>query len=332
MQKLILTSVVVGFHGFFILLGLSFGYGVEKFNESMEQPIAFSHYKHVTKAGLQCTDCHTKAATTTRAGIPPIEKCMSCHETIKTDSPEIQKLHAYAGKQLFDIEIAEHEEKLDKGELSSIEAIFAQNMHMLPASAGIETQSKGNKWKITNTGQDNKAYEVTRSEDDDDNEILEVRGVKNTIPWKRVYWLPDHVYFSHKRHITNKKSRYFLFDSEDKDSSGAEHTKYLNNLTMSVDLIKTFQENKHSLSDDVKVEAKGNNEWWVTDSAKDQPYSIVAKNHKLKVSKVGLDCTECHGKVQYMDIPRKIPTLRMGWCVQCHSKKKASLDCVICHK
>ncbi|WP_372365912.1 cytochrome c3 family protein [Candidatus Uabimicrobium sp. HlEnr_7] len=327
MPKLILTSVVVGFHGFFIILGIAYGYGVNKHVESLEQPIAFSHHKHVKKAGLQCTDCHTKAATTTRAGIPPMEKCMECHATIKTDSPEIQKLHAYYGKQLFEVDAKNHSEELKEGKLSKLEKVFAENKHILPVNAMLQTQTKDSKWKITDTGQEGKEYEVTESEG-----MLEIRGVKKAIPWKRVYWLPDHVYFSHKRHITNKISRYFLFNTSATDSSGVEQTKYLESLAISEDLKTAFQENKMQISEDARVEAQDKDEWWIIDPAKDQPYSITKEGKHIKVSKVGLDCTECHGKVEYMDIPRKLPSLRMGWCVQCHTKKGASLDCVTCHK
>lgn len=324
---MILTSVVVGFHGFFVLLGLAYGYGVNKYQESRQQPIAFSHYKHVKKAGLQCTNCHTKTATTTRAGIPPMEKCMECHESIKTDSPEIQKLHAYYGKSLFDIEGEAYISKLDEGKLDSVKEVFAENLHMLPATAALSVENTGSKWRITDTGQENKTYEVVENEG-----LLEVRGVKNSIPWNRMYWLPDHVYFSHKRHIKNTISRYPLFRTNSTDQSGLDYSEYLNELSLSPDLKDAFNKNGFGLSEESKVEVKSENEWWITDPAKDQPYSLTKHDGELKVSKVGLDCTECHGLVQYMDIPRKIPSLRMGWCVQCHKSKGASLDCVTCHK
>ncbi|BBM86999.1 cytochrome c3 family protein [Candidatus Uabimicrobium amorphum] len=327
MPKLILTSVIVGFHGFFVLLGIAYGYGVEKHAESLEQPIAFSHYKHVKKAGLQCNYCHTKAATTTRAGIPPIETCMECHNAIKTDSPEIQKIHAYYGKQLFEVDAEEHKKDLAEGKLTKLEKIFAQQNHILPVTAMLQTKSKDSKWKITDTGQEDKEYEVVENEG-----VLEVRGVKKPIPWKRVYWVPDHVYFSHKRHIKNEKSRYFLFNAPAQDEEGVEHTEYLNSLTISDALKSEFVNNKMPISDESKVVAKSDSEWWINDPDKDQPYSITKEGKHIKVSKVGLDCTECHGKVQYMGIPRKLPSLRMGWCVQCHTKKGASLDCVTCHK
>ena len=59
--------------------------------EVAPQPVPFSHRQHVA-AALACQDCHANAARKERAGLPDAEKCMLCHTTIKTDSPEVQKL------------------------------------------------------------------------------------------------------------------------------------------------------------------------------------------------------------------------------------------------
>jgi len=67
--------------------------------------------------------------------------------------------------------------------------------------------------------------------------------------WNKVYYLPDHVYFSHKRHI------------------------------------------------------RGN-----------------------------FECQECHGAVERADTMRQVRSLTMGWCVSCHNKHDAPVDCWICHK
>lgn len=55
------------------------------------QPVAFSHKKHAS-ADMACIDCHVDAAEKDQAGIPNVEQCMTCHEAIQTDSPEIKKL------------------------------------------------------------------------------------------------------------------------------------------------------------------------------------------------------------------------------------------------
>ncbi len=69
------------------------------------------------------------------------------------------------------------------------------------------------------------------------------------IPWEKVYSVPEHVYFSHKRHI-----------------------------------------------------------------------------------KAGLDCSNCHGELAAQARVRKVTTLKMGFCIDCHKARDASRDCYTCHK
>jgi len=88
---------------------------------SVEQPIAFSHQKHVGDMGLDCTICHLYAETGVRATIPNVHVCEMCHAAPLTDSPE--------------------------------EALLV--------------------------------------------EFIESR---EPIPWRKVYWTADHVFFSHRRH------------------------------------------------------------------------------------------------------------------------------------
>ncbi len=56
----------------------------------------------------------------------------------------------------------------------------------------------------------------------------------------------------------------------------------------------------------------------------------------------GLACQTCHGPVQEMHKVYLVPDrvwmngmpaqkLEMGWCVNCHEAKKASIDCLTCH-
>ena len=59
-----------------------------------QQPIPFSHKGH-TAAGVKCLDCHTIRKPGFAAGLPQEGTCMGCHASVKTDSPEIQKLAAF---------------------------------------------------------------------------------------------------------------------------------------------------------------------------------------------------------------------------------------------
>jgi hypothetical protein len=45
----------------------------------------------------------------------------------------------------------------------------------------------------------------------------------------------------------------------------------------------------------------------------------------------GLDCAECHGKVDGMDTAEQVAPLQMGWCVDCHINKGAPITCNTCH-
>lgn len=60
-----------------------------------EQPIAFSHDRHVTQNGMQCEYCHSVARKSIHAGVPETAVCMNCHQFVLKDSPEIKKVKAY---------------------------------------------------------------------------------------------------------------------------------------------------------------------------------------------------------------------------------------------
>jgi len=45
----------------------------------------------------------------------------------------------------------------------------------------------------------------------------------------------------------------------------------------------------------------------------------------------GIQCQQCHGDVQNMDRVVPVKEINMGFCVDCHTQRKASLDCVSCH-
>jgi hypothetical protein len=62
--------------------------------ETPVQPIAFPHQVHLQR-GLRCVNCHAGADRGPDAKIPGIGVCMTCHQTIATNKPEIQKLKAY---------------------------------------------------------------------------------------------------------------------------------------------------------------------------------------------------------------------------------------------
>ncbi len=58
------------------------------------QPVPFSHKHHVSGIGIDCRYCHTSVETSSFAGIPPTETCMSCHSQIWAESPMLEPVRA----------------------------------------------------------------------------------------------------------------------------------------------------------------------------------------------------------------------------------------------
>jgi hypothetical protein len=52
-----------------------------------EQPIQFSHERHVGGNGIDCRYCHTSVEESGFAGIPPTKTCMNCHAELFANSP-----------------------------------------------------------------------------------------------------------------------------------------------------------------------------------------------------------------------------------------------------
>ncbi len=134
------------------------------------QPIAFTHKVHLAN-GLQCVNCHVGVDEGPDARIPSVNFCMTCHQVIAKDKPEIKKVAAYRA----------------------------------------------------------------RGED---------------IPWQRVYGFEPsaHVKFNHAPHI-----------------------------------------------------------------------------------RAGVQCAACHGDMTTQTVAEQKVNLTMGYCIECHQQKKASVDCVTCH-
>ena len=61
-----------------------------------DQPIPFSHKKHVQVAKAACADCHAPAKSGASLSMPQASTCMLCHSAIATDKPDIQRLAAIA--------------------------------------------------------------------------------------------------------------------------------------------------------------------------------------------------------------------------------------------
>jgi hypothetical protein len=53
-------------------------------------------------------------------------------------------------------------------------------------------------------------------------------------------------------------------------------------------------------------------------------------NHKRHV-KGGVACHECHGQIPEMPKVERVSSMKMGWCLDCHRQRGASIDCATCH-
>lgn len=93
--KRLLSLAFIAYFAVFMLGVLALGWRWNKFRKPPDQPIAFSHRIHAGQLGLQCLFCHTDADKSYFAGIPSVQKCMSCHISVKTNSPEVQKIQKY---------------------------------------------------------------------------------------------------------------------------------------------------------------------------------------------------------------------------------------------
>lgn len=91
------VKVLLACAGFFLLLlfFLYLFYMPPAYRIGPAQPIAFSHHLHAGVKGVQCRFCHPYVDKSVFPGIPPVEKCLYCHNYIIANHPEIQKEHRY---------------------------------------------------------------------------------------------------------------------------------------------------------------------------------------------------------------------------------------------
>src|SRR6516225_11728698 len=68
-------------------------YATEAWN-ARQQPVQFSHKHHVSDDGIDCRYCHTSVETSSFAGIPATEICMSCHSQIWANAEMLEPVRA----------------------------------------------------------------------------------------------------------------------------------------------------------------------------------------------------------------------------------------------
>jgi len=70
----------------------AYGVGIHQ-GYAPEQPIKFSHKLHAGQYQINCNYCHTGVYEGKGANVPSANICMNCHNAIKRESPEIQKIY-----------------------------------------------------------------------------------------------------------------------------------------------------------------------------------------------------------------------------------------------
>ncbi len=96
------TVFLVSLIGLVLLVGglIALAYGLQgspyvtRAFVERQQPIQFSHERHVAGNGIDCRYCHTSVETSAFAGIPPTKTCMNCHSQIFANSPYLEPVRA----------------------------------------------------------------------------------------------------------------------------------------------------------------------------------------------------------------------------------------------
>lgn len=57
---------------------------------------------------------------------------------------------------------------------------------------------------------------------------------------------------------------------------------------------------------------------------------FVRFNHRPHI-RAGVACQSCHGLVETMDRIVPVYQINMGFCLNCHTQRNVSIDCVVCH-
>ena len=133
-------------------------------------------------------------------------------------------------------------------------------------------------------------------------------------------YAPDQpIKFSHKVHAGENQidCMYCHTTADESKSAGIPAT----NLCMNCHIIirEGTNSGKFEIAKVVEANETGQSiEWTRIHNLPDH----VFFSHEIHVGSGKLDCTQCHGPVQEMDIMRQNSDLSMGWCVNCHRETK----------
>ncbi|NIW78494.1 MAG: hypothetical protein GWN16_03125, partial [Calditrichae bacterium] len=57
-------------------------------------------------------------------------------------------------------------------------------------------------------------------------------------------------------------------------------------------------------------------------------------SHRRHVKLAQIECETCHGEVSQMENPfvSPFPSMKMSWCMDCHTERGVTNDCYACHR
>ena len=209
------------------------GYGYEP-----EQPIAFSHKLHAGDMQIDCRYCHVGVDKSRHATIPSVDTCMNCHNTVKAvgRDPEVfayvtnEKLiprksslaavvssivtaqEKHKDKSFDAVKKAKSTHEVAEVLNKVIEDEESRNAFFKTYANGVYTDKDLLALKEKPILNEKEAKKLCRFMMDS---LFEIDGYKSleikkltshaesgkALEWKRIYRLPEYVYFNHSVHI-----------------------------------------------------------------------------------------------------------------------------------
>jgi hypothetical protein len=130
------------------------------------------------------------------------------------------------------------------------------------------------------------------------------------------YYQPEQpIWFSHEIHATQNKIDCLYCHSSAEDSKSAG----IPSINVCMNCHNQVREGKVTGTAEIdKIHEAWNSgkpvEWVRVHNLPDHVYF----NHAQHVNSGKLDCAECHGEVEKMDVVMQVEDLSMGWCLECH--------------
>lgn len=133
---------------------------------------------------------------------------------------------------------------------------------------------------------------------------------------------PDQpIKFSHKVHVTgNQIDCMYCHHTAGKSKSANIPST---NLCMNCHIVVREGTNSGTFEIDklVKAYEEGRSVEWIR--IHELPDHVFF-SHAQHVGAGKLDCVQCHGKIEDMDVVRQVNDLSMGWCIDCHRQTKVN--------